>query len=59
MDSKRVRIQVCGQLALEVDGERRGSGLPRRSYNACAGWVSRARDPRTLILPTDETWEKR
>jgi len=30
MDSKRVRIQVCGRLALEVDGQRRESHLPGR-----------------------------
>jgi DNA-binding SARP family transcriptional activator len=30
MDSSRVRIQVCGRLAVEVDGERRESRLPGR-----------------------------
>jgi len=30
MDSTRVRIQVCGRLAIEVDGERRESRLPGR-----------------------------
>jgi len=30
MDSFRVRIQMCGRLAIEVDGERRESRLPGR-----------------------------
>ena len=30
MDSSRVRIQICGRLAVEVDGERRESRLPGR-----------------------------
>jgi DNA-binding SARP family transcriptional activator len=27
---RRVRVQLCGQVALEIDGERRESGLPGR-----------------------------
>lgn len=30
MDSSRVRIQLCGRLAVEIDGERRESRLPGR-----------------------------
>ncbi len=30
MDSSRIRIQVCGRLAVEVDGERREARLPGR-----------------------------
>ena len=57
MDSKRLRIQVCGQLAVEVDGERRESRLPGRQGRLLLTYlVLRRHDRLTRDQLTDALW---
>jgi DNA-binding SARP family transcriptional activator len=57
MDSARVRIQVCGRLSVEVDGERREPRLPGRQGRLLLTYlVLRRHDPLTTRSLVDAVW---
>lgn len=57
MEAPRVRIQVCGRLVVEIDGDRRESRLPGRQGRLLLTYlVLRRHDPLTRAQLVDALW---